>query len=452
MYNRIKAKYFSAPLLMEQSEVDKYLSILSGKEGVEYATMDSQTQEAVDSNLPYGASYHEETRVGVINISGPLTYKSTGMEMMCGDGGISSYQAIESAFQAVAELGAKVIITMGDTPGGEAYGCFETGKNLRAIADAFDVKWIAYNDGNVASAGYALLCPADEFIVNPASDTGSIGVVATLMNNSGSLAKNGYERTFVYAGENKIPYDAEGNFRKEYIDDIQMKVNLLYMQFVNHVSQYRPMSENEVRGTKASMFIAEEALLNHLADKMMTRIEFADYISSLSEELIALERNPQERKQTMSLLDKILSNRKNASADAANIEALQNEYAEFAEQAATKIDALSGEIATLKATAEVWKQKYEATVAEQAKAKADARLSQLTTLFGDAKGAELHSKLSKLPDEDYAAIVDATASLQDTVDKKLEAVAGSDAENTSAKPLEELSGTAKILRARYANQ
>lgn len=154
----------------------------------------------------------------------------------------------------------------------------------------------------------------------------------------------------------------------------------------------------------------------------------------------------------MSLLDKILSNRKNALADAANIEALQNEYAEFAEQAATKIDALSGEIATLKATAEVWKQKYEATVAEQAKAKADARLSQLTTLFGDTKGAELHSKLSKLPDEDYAAIVDATASLQDTVDKKLEEIAGSDAENISIKPLEELSGTAKILRARYANQ
>lgn len=451
MYNRIKAKYFSAPLLMEQSEVDKYLSILSGKEGVEYATIVTQTQDPVDSNIPDGASYHKETRVGVINISGPLTYKSTGMEMMCGDGGISSYQAIESAFQAVAELGAKVIITMGDTPGGEAYGCFETGENLRAIADAFDVKWIAYNDGNVASAGYALLCPADEFIVNPASETGSIGVVATLMNDSGSLAKNGYERTFVYAGENKIPYDAEGNFRKEYIDDIQMKVNLLYMQFVNHVSQYRPMSENEVRGTKASMFIAEEALLNHLADKMMTRIEFADYISSLSEELIALERNPQERKP-MNFFESFLGKRKEASADVASIESLQAEYAQFAEQAAIKVDALNDEITKVQASADAWKQKYEAAVAEQAKAKADSRLTQLTSLFGDEKGKSLHASLSKLPDTDYAAIVEATKALQDNVDSKLEAVVGTDAENKETKNLGEISGTAKILRERFAKQ
>jgi hypothetical protein len=68
------------------------------------------------------------------------------MEMLCGDGGMSSYQSIETAFQQIAEMGAKIIATMGDTPGGEAYACFETGKNLRAIADAYGVKWIAYKD------------------------------------------------------------------------------------------------------------------------------------------------------------------------------------------------------------------------------------------------------------------------------------------------------------------
>ena len=451
MYNRIKAKYFSAPLLMEQSEVDKYLSILSSKEGEVYAKYDAQVQEATDSNIPYGASYHEETRVGVINISGPLTYKSTGMEMLCGDGGMSSYQSIETAFQQIAEMGAKIITTMGDTPGGEAYACFETGKNLRAIADAYGVKWIAYNDGTVASAGYALLCPADEIIVNPASETGSIGVVATLLNKNGELSQKGHERTFVYAGENKIPYDAEGNFRKEYIDDVQMKVNLLYMQFVNHVSQFRPMSENEVRGTKASMFIAEEALLNHLADKMMTRIEFADYLSKMSEELIALERNPQERKP-MNFFESFLGKRKEASADVASIESLQAEYAQFAEQAAIKVDALNDEIAKAQASADAWKQKYEAAVAEQAKAKADSRLTQLTSLFGDEKGKSLHASLSKLSDTDYAAIVEATKALQDNVDSKLEAVAGIDAENKETKNLGEISGTAKILRERFAKQ
>lgn len=448
MYNRIKAKYFSAPVLMEQSEVDKYLSILSQGNSEDRVPILSQTESPTNNVLPEGASYLEETRVGVINISGPLTYKSSGMEMLCGDGGMSNYQAIEMVFKDIAELGAKVIVTMLDTPGGEAYGCFETAKNMRAIADAYGVKWIAYNDGIVASAGYALAAPAHEIIVNPSSEMGSIGVVATLLNNSGSLSQNGYERTFVYAGENKIPYDKEGNFRQEYIDDVQSKVNLMYIQFVNHVSQYRPMSENEVRGTKASMFIAEEALLNHLADKTMTRIEFADYISKMSEELIALERNPQERKP-MSIFESWLGSRKQASVDTSEI---KKEYAQFAEEAGVRVDALTSEVASLKASVEGWKGKYEALVADQVKAKQETRMTQLSTLFGDTQAKELHTSLSNLSDDQYTKIVEAMQAKQEQADAKLEAVIGSDADNKQDKKLDDVSATAKILRDRFAKK
>ena len=448
MYNRIKAKYFSAPVLMEQSEVDKYLSILSHGNPEDYTLLLSQNEAPTDNNLPYGASYHEETRVGVINISGPLTYKSSGMEMLCGDGGMSNYQAIETTFKDIAELGAKIIVTMADTPGGEAYGCFETAKNMRAIAEAYGVRWIAYNDGIVASAGYALTAPAHEIIVNPASETGSIGVVATLLNKSGELAQKGHERTFVYAGENKIPYDEEGKFRQEHIDDVQSKVNLMYIQFVNHVSQYRPMSENEVRGTKASMFIAEEALLNHLADKMMTRIEFADYVGKTSEELIALERNPQERKP-MSIFESWLVSRKKASVDTSEIE---KEYAQFAEEAGVRMDALTSEVASLKASVEGWKSKYEALVADQVKAKQETRMIQLSTLFGDTQAKELHTSLSNLSDDQYTKIVEAMQAKQEQADAKLEAVIGSDADNKQDKKLDDVSATAKILRDRFAKK
>ena len=448
MYNRIKAKYFSAPVLMEQSEVDKYLSILSNGNPEDYTLLLSQNEAPTDNNLPYGASYHEETRVGVINISGPLTYRDTGMGMLCGDGGMSSYQVIEGAFKSIASLGAKVIVTMTDTPGGEAYGCFETASNLRDIADAYNMKWLAYNDGTVASAGYALSASAHEVIVNPASETGSIGVVATLLNKNGELAQKGHERTYVYAGENKIPYDEEGKFRQEHIDDIQSKVNLMYIQFVNHVSQYRPMSENEVRGTKASMFIAEEALLNHLADKMMTRIEFADYVGKTSEELIALERNPQERKP-MSIFESWLGSRKQASVDTSEIE---KEYAQFAEEAGVRVDALTSEVASLKASVEGWKGKYEALVADQVKAKQETRMTQLSTLFGDTQAKELHTSLSSLSDDQYTKIVEAMQAKQEQADAKIEAVTGSDADNKQDKKLDDVSATAKILRDRFAKK
>lgn len=448
MYNRIKAKYFSAPVLMEQSEVDKYLSILSQGNSEDRVPILYQTESPTNNVLPEGASYLEETRVGVINISGPLTYKSSGMEMLCGDGGMSNYQAIETTFKDIAELGAKIIVTMADTPGGEAYGCFETAKNMRAIAEAYGVRWVAYNDGIVASAGYALAAPAHEIIVNPSSETGSIGVVATLLNKSGELAQKGHERTFVYAGENKIPYDEEGKFRQEHIDDVQSKVNLMYIQFVNHVSQYRPMSENEVRGTKASMFIAEEALLNHLADRTMTRIEFADYISKMSEELIALERNPQERKP-MSIFESWLGKRKEASVDAS---AIEKEYAQFAEEAGVKVDAMTAEINSLKASVSDWQKKYEALVSDQVKTKEAARMTQLSNLFGDTQAKELHTSLSSLSDDQYTKIVEAMQAKQEQADTKLEAVIGSDADNKQDKKLDDVSATAKILRDRFAKK
>jgi phosphoglycerate kinase len=50
------------------------------------------------------------------------------------------------------------------------------------------------------------------------------------------------------------------------------------------------------------------------------------------------------------------------------------------------------------------------------------------------------------------AIVEATKALQDNVDSKLEAVVGTDAENKETKNLGEISGTAKILRERFAKQ
>ena len=400
--------------------------------------------------LTYGGSLirTEATGYGVVYILNELMKDHNDSldgktVVVTGSGNVAIY-----AVQKATQLGAKVIVTMLDTPGGEAYGCFETAKNMRAIAEAYGVRWIAYNDGIVASAGYALAAPAHEIIVNPASETGSIGVVATLLNKSGELAQKGHERTFVYAGENKIPYDEEGKFRQEHIDDVQSKVNLMYIQFVNHVSQYRPMSENEVRGTKASMFIAEEALLNHLADKTMTRIEFADYISKMSEELIALERNPQERKP-MSIFESWLGKRKEASVDAS---AIEKEYAQFAEEAGVKVDALTTEIASLKASVSDWQKKYEALVSDQVKTKEATRMTQLSSLFGDTQAKELHTSLSSLSDDQYTKIVEAMQAKQEQADTKLEAVIGSDADNKQDKKLDDVSATAKILRDRFAKK
>ena len=116
------------------------------------------------------------------------------------------------------------------------------------------------------------------------------------------------------------------------------------------------------------------------------------------------------------------------------------------------MDALTSEVASLKASVEGWKGKYEALVADQVKAKQETRMTQLSTLFGDTQAKELHTSLSNLSDDQYTKVVEAMQAKQDQADTKLEAVIGSDADNKQDKKLEEVSATAKILRERFATK
>ena len=151
----------------------------------------------------------------------------------------------------------------------------------------------------------------------------------------------------------------------------------------------------------------------------------------------------------MSIFESWLGKRKEASVDAS---AIEKEYAQFAEEAGVKVDALTTEIASLKASVSDWQKKYEALVSDQVKTKDATRMTQLSSLFGDTQAKELHTSLSNLSDDQYTKIVEAMQAKQEQADTKLEAVLGSDADNKQDKKLDDVSATAKILRDRFAKK
>ena len=151
----------------------------------------------------------------------------------------------------------------------------------------------------------------------------------------------------------------------------------------------------------------------------------------------------------MSIFESWLGKRKEASVDAS---AIEKEYAQFAEEAGVKVDTLTSEIASLKASVSDWQKKYEALVSDQVKTKEATRMTQLSSLFGDTQAKELHTSLSSLSDDQYTKIVEAMQAKQEQADTKLEAVIGSDADNKQDKKLDDVSATAKILRDRFAKK
>lgn len=216
-------------------------------------------------------------KIGIINIHGSLTNKP--VESMCGTTG-ASYSGLSNQMAALIDAGCKTIVLDINSGGGEAFNCFQTADAMRAMADNKGVKLISYVQNCAASAAYALCVMSDEVISHPQGSVGSVGVLVALMNNSKQLEKAGLSRTFVTAGANKIPFDASGDFREEFLAEIQTEVDELYGQFCEHVSNYTGLSIEDVKATEASMFRAPKALEMGLINRIMTNEEFATYLTT----------------------------------------------------------------------------------------------------------------------------------------------------------------------------
>ncbi len=216
-------------------------------------------------------------KIGIINIHGSLTNKP--VVSMCGEAG-TSYASLVNQMSELIDIGCKTIVLDVDSGGGEAFNCFQTADALRAMADSNGVYLVSYVQSMAASAAYALACCADEVVCHPQGQVGSIGVLVALMNDSKALEKEGYARSFVTAGANKIPFDDNGDFREGFLADIQTRVDELYGEFCAHVAHYTGLSVEDVQATEASVFAGPKGLKMGLVNSIMTNEEFATYITT----------------------------------------------------------------------------------------------------------------------------------------------------------------------------
>lgn len=213
------------------------------------------------------------TMTGVLDINGTLMYRSGSMGADCTE--LTSYEGLKQQATDMIEAGAKRIVLKVDSNGGMAHGMFSASNYISKLAKQNGVPTVAYVDGNAYSAAYGLTSLADEIVAHPQSSVGSIGVVVALHNDSKMLDKAGIKRQFVFAGENKIPFDnSTGEFTDKFISDLQKSVNKTYASFVKHIAMNRGISEQAVIDTQASVFDTDEALQLGLIDKVMELEDF----------------------------------------------------------------------------------------------------------------------------------------------------------------------------------
>ena len=395
---RFRSKLFDTPLLVDSKSFESILNYVDKRcEG----NVDVVQKEASSEFSMYSTLHYAESNLGVIHISGPLTNKSTGWEALCGG---TSYESIKEDFEALLEAGTKTVAFMVESGGGEAYGMMDTGNYLRKLADENGVRIISYVDGLSASAAYGLTAISDEIISNKNSEIGSIGVLIRLMNDSKSLEMKGYERSFISAGTQKIPYSEDGSFRKEFLDDLQYKVDALYTDFTEYVAEHRNLTVEAVRNTQANTFLADDAIALGLADKVMTQEAFYSYLSgqaqnnkegsSMSNRIFKFSKTNTEETLEMTQLADLQSQLTAANEQLAEFSSVKEAFT-LLQTSITEKDA-----ALAQALADVAQMK-EAAVA----VKLDARKSKLAAVMSADKLEAVSASLSSLDDSAFETVL-----------------------------------------------
>lgn len=312
----------AAPSMLAPSAVDRVLSL-----AFRAATSDGTAGYFGDAEGAYSV---DAEGVAHVRVEGPLAQRAWSCWMFGGDG----YDAIESRVRAALDdPRSRALVIEYDSPGGEVAGCGVCADAIRSAADASGKPVVSYVGELAASAAYWLASAADA-IVTPASGMlGSIGVIATRLEEAPDA--QGRKLHIIKSGARKAdghPLTAMG---KEELAATQAKIDALADVFAGAVAERRGMTLAQVRGLEADVFVGEGAVTRGLADRVGNLGSAVAYARELA--------TTTRRRKTMNAINKALgiAEDSNEAVAVATVEGLKAK--------AAKVDELEAKLATIEA-------------------------------------------------------------------------------------------------------
>lgn len=206
--------------------------------------------------------------VAVIPVLGTLCYRAGMMSQYSGG---ASVQGLQKTFrQALSDDSVKAIVFDIDSPGGEVDGIQEFGEEIFNARG--QKKMVAVSNTLAASGAYWLATAADELVVSPSAQVGSIGVFMQHCDWSKYNENLGVVPTYISAGK----YKTDGNPDQPLSDDaranMQSLVDGYYNAFVNAVARGRGVPATDVKNGfgEGRVVLAKDAVKMGMADRVAT--------------------------------------------------------------------------------------------------------------------------------------------------------------------------------------
>lgn len=251
----LQTNWLSRPMMIEQKSFD-LLSLYNGK-------------QPIFKNLKHSVKSNVE-KIAVIPIHGILTKSPGAFDDFLG---MTSYERVQTQIEeALADREIETILLDIDSPGGEVSGIFDLADFIYNARSQKRIIAIANDDAY--SAAYAIASSAEKVFVTRTSGVGSIGVIASHIDQSGFDEKQGIKYTTIFAGSRKNDLNPHEPINSEGLESLKGEIDRLYEMFVQLIARNRNLYTETIKSTEAGLYFGQNAIEVGLADGVTTFFEF----------------------------------------------------------------------------------------------------------------------------------------------------------------------------------
>ncbi len=215
--------------------------------------------------------------VAIVRVEGVILSGSPPVSPF-GDSGAYSDQIVEHLERAQEDSSVKAIVLRVNSPGGSVVASDEIYQQMLKVE-----KPIVVSMGEVAaSGGYYISAPADVIMANPATLTGSIGVITQVTNLEELMEKIGVEVVVIKSGLHKDEGSPFREMTEEEKTIWQAIIDEAYGQFMAIVAEGRGLSKEKVREiADGRVYTGKQAMELGLVDELGNLPEAIDQAAEL---------------------------------------------------------------------------------------------------------------------------------------------------------------------------
>ncbi len=208
-------------------------------------------------------------KIAVLSLEGVI--QDTGEGSILASSGYDHQRFLKMIEAAGKDKTIDGIILRVNSPGGGVVESAEIHQKIAEMKEQTDKPVYVSMGNTAASGGYYVSAPADKIVANPATLTGSIGVIMESMNYTELADKLGIDFNTFKSGEYKDIMSASRKMKEGEKEILQSMIDEMYDEFVQVVADGRDMPEDKVRKiADGRVYTGKQAMENGLVDELGT--------------------------------------------------------------------------------------------------------------------------------------------------------------------------------------